>query len=178
MFLSGCSNKDNPAEVSARAGMLGQNLSIIRSARDATWQNAKLPKDVRARIEQDLQEGYWVVFAAQIVHEKEDDHYAWWRVDPTTGQILGIGERGWGQTTTEKYAVITVVTMGVVTLLCVVKKLLASPGGFMKGDINMMDRFNCLCNGLGSGIALSFAVAGQYKISAAVIAAFFKGFCA
>ena len=72
MVLTGCSDGDKPAEISARAAMLGQNLSVIRSPRDGAWQSAKLPEDVRARMEQDLQGGYWVVFGSQNAHDKQD----------------------------------------------------------------------------------------------------------
>ncbi len=173
-FLSGCSTQANPAEMSARAGMLGKNLSVIKSARDATWQNVKLPKDVRARIERDLQEGHWVVFAAQTVHEKEEEHYAWWRLDPITGQILGMGERGWGQDTVEWAVIIGYETAWVVALLCIGKKLYVSPNN----KISNLDYFNCACNGVGAGVAVGFVMVGQYKLAAAIAAAFFKGICA
>ena len=156
MVLTGCSDGGKPAEISARAAMLGQNLSVIRSPRDGAWQSAKLPEDVRARMEQDLQGGYWVVFGSQNAHDKQDGRFAWWRFDPTTGQILGMGERGWGQVSDEMFFTLVFASQiaFIDFLICLGKKSISQGGAQPTG----LDTFNYAIKGLAAGLA--FVVAG------------------
>lgn len=56
-----------------------------------------LPADARTRIGQDLDAGYTVVVPQRPVTVDRQEFSAWWRIDPQTGDALGIGENGWGQ---------------------------------------------------------------------------------
>jgi hypothetical protein len=56
-----------------------------------------LPADALTRIRQDLDAGYTVVVPQRPVTVDRQEFSAWWRIDPQTGDALGIGENGWGQ---------------------------------------------------------------------------------
>ena len=58
----------------------------------------RLTDEARARIAADITAGYLTVAPAA----GPDGAVSWWRIDPTTGQTLGMGRRGWGTATTEK----------------------------------------------------------------------------
>jgi hypothetical protein len=57
----------------------------------------ELPADVLTRIGQDLESGYTVVVPQRPVTVDRQEFSAWWRIDPHTGDALGMGENGWGQ---------------------------------------------------------------------------------
>jgi hypothetical protein len=62
----------------------------------ATWPQVELPQDARARMMADLQAGYTIVIPRTPIAIAGETVITWWRVDPRRGDILGIGERGWG----------------------------------------------------------------------------------
>ena len=55
-----------------------------------------VPDDVRARMAADLESGLLIVAPREAGGDA-----AWWRVDPVSGETLGVGTRGWGSATTE-----------------------------------------------------------------------------
>ena len=55
-----------------------------------------VPERIRSEVAADLAAGYVVVLPRSA-----DEHLSWWRVDPETGQTLGMGETGWGQAMAE-----------------------------------------------------------------------------
>jgi len=69
-----------------------------------------LPEDYAARLRQDIEQGYIVVLPTRPIADANDN--VWWRVDPRTGQSLGMGDRGWGVSTTEYGLVVNVITSG------------------------------------------------------------------
>jgi hypothetical protein len=94
---------ENTAELFARASNQGVRWLTIPHPGDSAWREAvELPEDVRTRIKQDLTAGYVVVAPKKAVSLQSRALVGWWRVDPSTGQTLGIGERGWGQTATDR----------------------------------------------------------------------------
>jgi hypothetical protein len=76
-------------------------------ARDLPWAVARepseLPQPVAARIAE-AQKQHVVVAPKRAGMEDNAHTLAWWRIDPTNGQTLGIGVHGWGVETTEKGA--------------------------------------------------------------------------
>jgi hypothetical protein len=67
---------------------------IIRSGDDPSINRFRFNSDDFVRAREDLNAGY------VIVVQKPDESSStgsWWRVDPHTGQTIGIGPRGWGQ---------------------------------------------------------------------------------
>jgi hypothetical protein len=74
----------------------GQRWTVLRGAGDQQFRQVQLPDNARARIAQDLADGYVV-----LVPARAGPLAAWWRVDPATGQTLGIGPHGWGPAVAE-----------------------------------------------------------------------------
>jgi hypothetical protein len=94
--LSGLGMVENTAEIFAQAASQGIRWIIVRSSSDTAWQEVKLSKDVRARIEQDLAAGYVAIVPEKAVLLKGQAVIGWWRVNERSGQTLGIDEYGWG----------------------------------------------------------------------------------
>jgi hypothetical protein len=92
----------------------GEKWLTIRSAKDESLQNAELPADAKARIAQDLSAGYVVLAPAKA---GADAPVRWWRVDPKTGETLGMAGAGWGQAMTEYSTLITQVASHVLCFL-------------------------------------------------------------
>ena len=89
---------ENASELYAAGG--AGSWVTLRGPKDPALRKLSLPRDVRARIEQDLAAGY-VVVAPQKV-DSSGAASAWWRVDRETGRTLGVGRRGWGLAVTEE----------------------------------------------------------------------------
>ena len=71
-------------------------LTLTRADRERLTK-LELPPDALARIGQDLDSGYTVVAPQRPAIVDRQEFSAWWRIDPQTGDALGIGENGWGQ---------------------------------------------------------------------------------
>jgi hypothetical protein len=84
------------AEAFARAKRTEPSWVIVRESADIPA--LRLPADARTRILDDVNAGYVAVVPASVAG---GDDVAWWRIDPATGQTLGIGNRGWGQAAVE-----------------------------------------------------------------------------
>ncbi len=97
-----CGLVENTAEIFARSKSQGIEWLTMQNIDDPV----KLPDDVRARIGQDLKEGYTVLVPEKPVSLDGRDVVGWWRVNSRTGQTLGIGKNGWGQTASEGVLVI------------------------------------------------------------------------
>jgi hypothetical protein len=79
----------------------------VTSADDALL--AGLPADTRRRMADDLAAGYVLIAPASLADASRPELAGWWRIDPRTGQTLGVSGTGWGQTLAEralKYSVI------------------------------------------------------------------------
>ncbi|HEV3062687.1 MAG TPA: hypothetical protein VGY48_30855 [Vicinamibacterales bacterium] len=75
----------------------GNEWLTVRSVEEAAWQGVQLGADVRSRIGQDLAAGYVVLTPSHPIVVAGRLVTGWWRIDLTTGELLGIGEQGWGQ---------------------------------------------------------------------------------
>ena len=75
--------------------------TTIKSASDPALAALKLPDDTRRRIMDDLATGYIVVAPTAPVTVGASAFAGWWRIDPASGQALGLGRSGWGQAMTE-----------------------------------------------------------------------------
>ena len=90
---------DNVAEAVAGTGRVVAWVAL-RGKNDAA-SLLELPPDVRERIGQDLASGFAVVAPVESPSGRGRPLASWWRVDPATGETLGIGRFGWGQTAGE-----------------------------------------------------------------------------
>jgi hypothetical protein len=77
-------------------------LVSIRPGDQAAVERLDVDPAVRASIRQDLQQGYVVIAPASAVDLGQRKSFAWWRVHPDTGETLGVGPGGRGQSFVEK----------------------------------------------------------------------------
>jgi len=140
-------NVENTAEILAKGSGGSMEWLTIRSVRDQVLQGLSLPVDVRARIEQDLASRH-VTLVPKKLPSLDDAGVGWWRIDPETGQTLGIMETGWGQTAVE-YWLKNIYTLAVVgcTLRCMwvhMRGLGAEPSWRLprtQEDIDIIDEY-------------------------------------
>ena len=71
-------------------------LTLAAADQDAVNQ-LELSVDVRRRILEDLADGNVVVAPKGVVSMKPQPFAGWWRINPATGDVLGLGESGWGE---------------------------------------------------------------------------------
>jgi hypothetical protein len=88
--------------------------SIFSPGQEAEVARLGLDQDVAARLIADLKDGNLVVAGAT------SGVGGWWRVNPTSGETLGIGPHGWGQAMVE-YAFILIFQMFLAQVACLVQ---------------------------------------------------------
>lgn len=94
----GCSPARNVAESFAATEDPEREWLTIESLDDGALGSLQASADAHVRIRQELNAGYIVM----VPRDSTSGSFAgWWVIDPASGQTLGIGDRGWGQTTTE-----------------------------------------------------------------------------
>lgn len=91
----------NTALLFAQTRREGDEWLRLHEAEGRAWQKLWLPEDIRTRIKQDLADGYLVLAPRKSVLVNGRALIGWWRVDPRTGNTLGVGEHGWGQAMSE-----------------------------------------------------------------------------
>jgi hypothetical protein len=74
----------------------------LRSKDDPQLTAVQLSADIRQRILADLAAGYSVVAPSAPVTVGAERFSGWWRVNPATGQALGVDARGWGASMVER----------------------------------------------------------------------------
>jgi hypothetical protein len=95
---------NNTALIFAESKAQKINWLLIKNSEDPNWSRVQMPPDIRARIEKDLAAGYWAIAPVQQIPFGGKPQSAWWRLNPETGNILGLGENSMGQAMTQ-YAV-------------------------------------------------------------------------
>jgi hypothetical protein len=97
LLYSGAPTLGNAAEAFA------STMEWVKLASADDPQLALLPvaDDVRSRILQDLKAGHIVLAPRKAMEGPAGTTAAWWRIDPVTGDTLGVGASGWGQTLVE-----------------------------------------------------------------------------
>jgi hypothetical protein len=95
---------NNTALIFAESKAQKINWLLIKNSEDPNWGRVQMPPDMRIRIEKDLAAGYWDIAPVQQIEFGGKPQSAWWRLNPETGNILGLGENSMGQAMTQ-YAV-------------------------------------------------------------------------
>ena len=98
--LLGAAATGNTSQLYERSLAKGVAWHALREAGDLEKTKA-LPEDLRARMRADLGDGSWVCAPEQTVECDGRSFGAWWRIDPDSGETLGIGSHGWGQAMVE-----------------------------------------------------------------------------
>lgn len=92
---------ENTARAFERSLRRGVPWALISAPDDPLLK--KFPAAARARLHADLAVGY-LVAVPRPEEATEAGDFAWWRIDPLTGDTLGIGPRGWGSELVEYLA--------------------------------------------------------------------------
>ncbi|MDB5407552.1 MAG: hypothetical protein JWL84_2464 [Rhodospirillales bacterium] len=100
--------------------------SILSPGEEAEVVKLGLDPDIAARLVADLRQGNLVVAG------KTSGTGGWWRINPTTGETLGMGHNGWGQAMVE-YAFVLIFQMYLAQIACLVQ---ANIMGKIEGTIN------------------------------------------
>lgn len=91
----------NTSELMARSPVQNIDWIAVTDRGDAAWQKVDLPANVRGRAASDLVTDTLVVLPRKLVDLDGRAGFAWWRIDQRTGQTLGRGELGLGQSAVE-----------------------------------------------------------------------------
>jgi hypothetical protein len=112
----------NAADGLWAADQRGDDWLTLTNPTDARLAANDMPEDSRARIRADLEAGYQVLCPNRVVAAAGSKpgamNVSWWRVDPRTGQTLGIGPNGWGVSIAE-YAMTYVINTALFFAACV-----------------------------------------------------------
>ncbi len=152
----------------------GRPWQLVAAADELEGVAPELPADLRARIENDLERG-----RLALVPTGGAGAVGWWSLDPSTGALLGMGERGWGQATSQ-YATTTNVVLQVRTAInqyasmgrCLGLALTGPLRGLDSDDADMELRgciFTTICSGVNT--ALSSFPAGDNWTNVITLAA-------
>jgi hypothetical protein len=107
-LLHGSAITTNTAEAFA---ITGEWLALT-SQRKEELAHLKLADDERSRIAGDLEAGYTVIVPRAPVKIAGREFVGWWRVDPRTGDSLGISHDGWGGAAAERSVLSSVLWAG------------------------------------------------------------------
>jgi hypothetical protein len=77
-------------------------VTLLPSNR-AEMEKLQISADVRRSISADLDSGHAVVVPRAHQRVNELDAVGWWRIDPVSGDTLGVGADGWGQDLAEDF---------------------------------------------------------------------------
>jgi len=167
----------NTAELFRRSSFLGSEWSVFQNTDDLDATHFKISADVHARVQNELLNDYVVVAPTSAIDVEGREQYGWWRLDLLTGNVLGMGEYGWGQTVIERVLLFAVVTF-YVNLICWMFGSLFEPD-IMHSDDNIFARATSIHMSTGQLVCLATAglsAAGlAFGVYAAVVAALIGG---
>lgn len=101
LVLGGDPAAQNTSRLLEAARSQGIGLVVLRDA-GAGVKDLAVSPDVQARIAHDLGRGYAVVLPTKPVAFAGANHVGWWRVDPKTGETIGVMDSGFHAGTVEK----------------------------------------------------------------------------
>ena len=101
LAISKFSPYENTSELMALSKDFDIKWTSIRNPRELKLTEKDWPKDVLARIEMDLDAGYIVVIPEKQLMIENKPRLGWWRVNPNTGETVGVMDTGFHQTTSD-----------------------------------------------------------------------------
>ena len=90
---------ENTAAVFATLAQRGSRGMLIRARDAAAVRELPWPEDEAARVGADIDAGYMAVVPRQAVLINNVQHVGWWRIDPLTGETVGVMDSGYNSTT-------------------------------------------------------------------------------
>jgi hypothetical protein len=97
-----CEQLENTSELLHTSLRQGVDWATVRTDSDLERLAPQLPDIVKAHVREALATGHVAVVPQETVPINDRHVTSWWRANPKTGEVLGIGERGAGQTTVTK----------------------------------------------------------------------------
>jgi hypothetical protein len=79
-----------------------RDWAILTPSQRSILERLSLSADVRRRITEDLDSGYVVVAPKAPAPHAGEQFVGWWRINPATGDALGVAANGWGQGLAER----------------------------------------------------------------------------
>jgi hypothetical protein len=101
-LAAGGDKVENTSELFTAAIARGEQWITLRDRNDTALTSLAISNEVRSRIEADLTNGYVVLVPKAAAESDGRSLMAWWRINPATGQTLGIGQNGWGTAAAER----------------------------------------------------------------------------
>ncbi len=92
---------ENTALLFRQSRTQGINWLFLQGLDDPNWKRVYVSADARVRLEQEIGRGYDVIVPEKEISVAGKPRFAWWRLNPETGNFLGLGEKGSGQAMTE-----------------------------------------------------------------------------
>ena len=129
LVRGGGSAVESTSELFSTASARGERwITLHKGDETGALGSIQLPKDVQARIAQELTEGYVVLVPKAPPPGDGHVRIAWWRVDPATGQTLGIGQQGWGETAAENAMMYVRIALKALLAFKCISSAMAGPG--------------------------------------------------
>lgn len=92
---------DNAAYLFLESRGQGVGWTWIRNVDELSRKRLRFPADVLARLEKQLSRGFLVLVPEKEISLSRKTRFAWWRLNPETGNFLGFGEKWVGQAMSE-----------------------------------------------------------------------------
>ncbi len=92
---------DNAAFLFRQSRAQGINWILIQELADISRKSLRFPEDIQARLEQEVSRGFILMVPEKEIFVDGKSRFAWWRLQPGTGNFLGFGEKGAGQALAE-----------------------------------------------------------------------------
>jgi hypothetical protein len=92
----------NVALLHEAASQLGINWIMLQAADDPSLKELGLPDDMSARIRAELRDGSLALVPERAFLVEGESAFGWWKIDPLTGETLGMGPQGWGQSMVQR----------------------------------------------------------------------------
>ena len=92
----------NTASVFARLARENSRGTFIAARDEAAVRQLPWPEDELARVMADVKQGYAVVVPKRAVDIEGQPHVGWWRINPQTGETIGVMDSGFNQAQLEK----------------------------------------------------------------------------
>jgi transglutaminase-like putative cysteine protease len=87
---------NNTAELFAQSRLQSINWKLVRSPEDAVIKKLAISEDTKERLAKELRDGNIAILPPTSLNLGGNGYFGWWRIDPATGETLGISESGRG----------------------------------------------------------------------------------
>jgi len=101
----------NASEMLFNSKKEGLEWVLIDGPNNPTYVSMNIPKDIRSSIDADMASGFNIILPKKPVSTQENKVWGWWRMNPLTGNIIGVGQNRSGQAMSEVIGVTAAVAL-------------------------------------------------------------------